>query len=251
MVKKKSKNKKVAKLQNKKAKKIAKPVQKKKSTTKKKPAKVLKAKAKPVKQKITKTKTKTVKEVLKKKPVIPVKVKVPEKPVTKVPVTPAKKNKLNQPVAPEVPSDAPVIEKVKIVIPTSRKPEPKGKYVLEYSVRSSVGILFEFISTPSGLSEWFADNVNIRSGGFFTFFWDGSQQEAKIIGYKDLESIRFQWLDKNDGSYFEFRIQIDELTDDVSLMITDFAANNDELQTNKLLWDNQVDELLHVIGSYT
>lgn len=135
------------------------------------------------------------------------------------------------------------------VMPADKKKEPKGKFEMEYVVHASAYLLFEFITTPSGLSEWFADDVNIRQG-IYTFFWDGSEQQAKLIGYKDGKMARFQWLDKNDGSYFEFRLEIDELTGDVSLIITDFAEDPAEMATTKLLWDSQVNKLLHVIGAY-
>jgi uncharacterized protein YndB with AHSA1/START domain len=238
----------------------------KKKITVKKPAKASKpAKKKPAKapkkvlKVVKKIKSKAV-EKKKVKPALKIKLKTPVKVVVPVPqkqaVIPASKQtpekkapKKVQPalVVPDLP------EKPKVIIKQqtfSKKPEPKGKYVLEYQVRSSIPILFEFISTPSGLAEWFADDVNVRQGGLFTFLWDGSQQEAKMIVYRDLEFVRFKWSDKNDGSYFEFRIQVDELTGDMSLVITDFADNS-ELETNKLVWDSQVDKLLHVIGSFT
>ena len=80
----------------------------------------------------------------------------------------------------------------------------------------------QYISTPSGLSEWFADNVNSR-GELFTFIWDGSEEQAKLLSKKSGERIKFRWLsDDEDGAtyYFEIRIQVDEITKDVSLMIT-------------------------------
>jgi uncharacterized protein YndB with AHSA1/START domain len=129
------------------------------------------------------------------------------------------------------------------------KKEPKGKFELEYVVRTSAGILYELLTTPSGLSEWFADDVNIRDG-IFTFFWDGSEQKAKLLGFKEEKYLRLQWLDKPDGYYFEFRIERDELTGDISLMIVDFADEASDMQTSKLLWDSQVNKLLHVLGSY-
>jgi len=128
------------------------------------------------------------------------------------------------------------------------KKEPKGKFELEYVVRTSTGILYELLTTPSGLSEWFADDVNIRDG-IFTFFWDGSEQKARLLGFKEDQYIRMQWIDKPEGSYFEFRIQRDELTGDISLMITDFADEASDMQTSKLLWDSQVNTLLNVLGS--
>lgn len=128
------------------------------------------------------------------------------------------------------------------------KKEPKGKFEVEYVVRTSAGILYELLTTPSGLSEWFADDVNIRDG-IFTFFWDGSEQKARLVGFKEEKFIRFSWLDKPDGFYFEFRIDKDELTGDVSLIVSDFADEAADMQTSKLLWDSQVNKLLHVLGS--
>jgi uncharacterized protein YndB with AHSA1/START domain len=128
------------------------------------------------------------------------------------------------------------------------KKEPKGKFELEYVIRTSAGILYEFITSPSGLSEWFADDVNIRDG-VFTFFWDGSEQKAKLLGFKEEKYIRLSWLDKPEGTYFEFRIDKDELTGDISLIIIDFADEASDLQTSKLLWDSQVNKLLGVLGS--
>lgn len=128
------------------------------------------------------------------------------------------------------------------------KKEPKGKFELEYVIRTSAGILYEFITTPSGLSEWFADDVNIRDG-IFTFFWDGSEQKAKLLGFKEEKFIRLRWIDKPEGTYFEFRIERDELTGDISLIIIDFADEVSDMQTSKLLWDSQVNKLLGVLGS--
>ncbi|MCE9540609.1 MAG: SRPBCC domain-containing protein [Bacteroidetes bacterium] len=129
------------------------------------------------------------------------------------------------------------------------KKEPKGKFELEYVLHTSAGILYEFLTSPSGLAEWFADDVNIHDG-VFTFFWEGSEQKAKLLGFKDEKFVRLQWLDKPEGTYFEFRIERDELTGDISLIITDFADEAADQKTSKLLWDSQINQLLHVIGSY-
>jgi len=132
---------------------------------------------------------------------------------------------------------------------TVPKKEPKGKFELEYVVRTSASILYEFLTSPSGLSEWFADDVNIRDG-IFTFYWDGSEQKARLLNFKDEKHVRMQWVDKPEGTFFEFRIEKDELTGDISLMIIDFADEGSDLETSKRLWDSQVNKLLHVIGSY-
>ncbi len=128
--------------------------------------------------------------------------------------------------------------------------ELKSRYELEFPINSSPQLLYQYISTPSGLSEWFADNVNSR-GEFFTFIWDDSEEYARLSSKKTGEKIKFRWIDENkkDTDYFfELRILEDEITKDVSLMIIDFAMD-DELDEAKLLWENQISDLKHVIGS--
>ena len=124
----------------------------------------------------------------------------------------------------------------------------KVKYELEFPIQASPQLLYNYISTPSGLSEWFADNVNSR-GELFTFIWDDSEEQAKLITKKSSERIKFKWLDsKDDGSFFELRIQVDSITKDVSIIVTDFS-DDDELEESKMLWENQIASLKQVLGS--
>lgn len=130
------------------------------------------------------------------------------------------------------------------------KMSDKIKYELEFPIHASTSMLYNYISTPSGLSEWFADNVNSR-GEIFTFIWDDSEERAKLISKRSGERIKFRWLDEegNDSEYFfEIRIEEDEITKDVSIVVVDFAEE-DEVEESKLLWENQISDLKHVIGS--
>ena len=129
--------------------------------------------------------------------------------------------------------------------------EEKTKFEIEFPIHASPQLLYQYISTPSGLSEWFADNVNSR-GELFTFIWDDSEERAKLLTKKSGERVKFKWLDNGDDEnsnyYFEIRIQVDEITKDVSLMVTDFSVE-DEIDEAKMLWDNQISDLKHVLGS--
>ena len=106
----------------------------------------------------------------------------------------------------------------------------KEKVQLEYILDSiSLNVLWNCISTPSGLSEWFADNVNI-SGKIYTFSWKEMQMQAELIGIRTGYYIRFHWIEDEDTrTYFEMKINPDELTGDVALVITDFMSQ-DELK---------------------
>lgn len=125
--------------------------------------------------------------------------------------------------------------------------DDKVKFEMEFVIQSSPQMLYQYISTPSGLSEWFADNVNSR-GELFNFIWDGSEETAKLLKRKSDEFVKFTWVDNEDESFFEMRIIVDEITKDVSLFITDFAEE-DELDETKMLWANQIADLKSVLGS--
>ena len=128
--------------------------------------------------------------------------------------------------------------------------DQKVRYEIEFPINSSPQLLYQYISTPSGLSVWFADNVNSR-GEFYTFIWNDSEEKARLASKKSGEKVKFKWIDGNgkDTEYFfELHILVDELTKDVSLMVVDFA-DKDEVDEASLLWENQISDLKHLIGS--
>ncbi|MCF6240076.1 MAG: START-like domain-containing protein [Bacteroidales bacterium] len=122
----------------------------------------------------------------------------------------------------------------------------KKKFQLEFTLNTSPKLLYSRLSTPSGLSEWFADNVQL-DGKNFVFFWDNAEQVAKLLMKKANEYIRFQWEDEDSDTFFEFRITKDELTGDVALIISDFAEE-DEIEDATDLWESQVNDLRRAIG---
>jgi uncharacterized protein YndB with AHSA1/START domain len=125
----------------------------------------------------------------------------------------------------------------------------RQKVELEYLLKTSPKILYNMISTPSGLSEWFADNVNIR-GNTMTFFWDGSEEKAKVLSKVKDQFIRFQWdYDEGEDVFFELRIKIDPITREVALIVTDFPEEGDDEDSVSGLWDSQVEDLRRVLGA--
>ena len=110
----------------------------------------------------------------------------------------------------------------------------KQLYTLEYPVRCSPSILFEFLSTPAGLQEWFADKVDERDNVFF-FSWNGSSQKAEVLESQEEKFIRFHWLDAPKEEYFEFSIEKSEITNQTILVVKDFAEKK-ELKDQSMLW---------------
>ena len=126
----------------------------------------------------------------------------------------------------------------------------KTQFELEFVIQASPQLLYQYMYTPSGLSEWFADNVNARTEKY-SFFWDDSEEDALLIRKKTNEFVRFRWLngeDDQDDFYFEIRIVVDEITKDVSIVVTDFA-DEDEVEEAKMLWESQIGDLKQVLGS--
>jgi uncharacterized protein YndB with AHSA1/START domain len=123
----------------------------------------------------------------------------------------------------------------------------KKKFELEYPVSCSQRVLFDRLSTPGGLAEWFAEDVN-QAGNVMIFCWEGTEQKAEILQIKENRFIRFRWLEEADNRiFFEFRIVQHEVTGDISLLITDFCDEDDKNDAIDL-WDKQVAELKHAIG---
>ena len=123
----------------------------------------------------------------------------------------------------------------------------KIKYELEFPIQASPNMLYQYISSASSLSEWYADNVYSR-GKIFSFFWDGVEEQAELISSKNNQFVKFKWLEEDDNYYFEIKIVVDELTKDVSLMVTDFSEE-DEVEESKMLWESQIADLKQVLGS--
>lgn len=123
----------------------------------------------------------------------------------------------------------------------------KKKFNIEYEIKSSPRILYSFLNEPNGLSQWFADDVNVKDQ-VYTFTWDDEEQKAKLLLAKENKLVRFRWMDDDPQYYFEMEIIQDELTSDVALGITDFAAD-DAVNERKLIWDNQIKYLISTLGA--
>ena len=123
------------------------------------------------------------------------------------------------------------------------------KFELEYTLNCSPKVLFSRLSTPDGLGEWFADKVD-ADGDLFTFTWSNSESKARLVAIKENKLVRFEWtdIDNEESNYFEFQINMDELTGDLALIICDFAEEN-EKEDAVSLWDSQITDLKRLLGT--
>ena len=123
----------------------------------------------------------------------------------------------------------------------------KIMYTLEFPIRCSPPILYEFLSTPVGLQDWFADKVDQRDSHYF-FTWNGATDTAEVVEYVENEYIVYRWDYYDEDEFFEFRIEQSPITNETILKITDFGDKAD-LKDAERLWNSQVNDLKHRIGA--
>ena len=124
----------------------------------------------------------------------------------------------------------------------------KEKFTIEFGLKKgSTKALWTLISTPHGLAEWMADNVDEDNTGIYTFSWKKSSERAKLLEIQPEERIRFRWMNAPEDTYFEIEIIKSELTGEISLLLTDFAAS-DEKEDLINLWASEIDMLIRRIG---
>lgn len=123
----------------------------------------------------------------------------------------------------------------------------RQKYTLDYLIKSSPTILYHFLSIPSDLAQWFADEVE-QHKDTYTFFWEGYSEKAIVLAQEEDEFIRFEMESGEANEYLEFRVEKSEVTGDTILIITDFsdAGEQDDV---KRLWDSQINSLLSRLGA--
>ena len=122
----------------------------------------------------------------------------------------------------------------------------RKSFELEYVVRSSIPILYKFLTTPSGLAQWFADEVDINEG-VYSFNWEGSSEEAELLDEEEDEFVRYRWMESEDEEFFEFKIGRSEVTGDTILYITDFEDER-FVEDQERFWDSQIKQLRQQIG---
>ncbi len=128
------------------------------------------------------------------------------------------------------------------------KKRERIKVEIEFPIKCSPSLLYNYISSASGLSEWFAHDVNNRSRNEFIFkFEDGEVQHATVIKSVPNKSIRFKFDDSEVDEYLELDIIVDELTEDVALKVTEFCYEEEKRGIQEL-WHSEIDILKNATG---
>lgn len=128
----------------------------------------------------------------------------------------------------------------------------KFKFITEFELRSSPKVLFPYISTPSGLEQWFAEKVTVLPNQRFDFQWDGDSHIAKQTGLRINKAVKFEFEntseDDLDNNHLEIKLEVSELTQTTFLRVIDYSSNKDEAELISL-WNGFMDNLKEIVGS--
>lgn len=124
----------------------------------------------------------------------------------------------------------------------------KNKFIGEYGINASKKMLYPYISSASGLSQWFADDVNINEDKVFTIIWDGEENLAKMVSSRSNHHVKFEFMEDGDDdpNYVELRIETNELTQETFIRVTDYSDMDPEEAEE--LWDSLIHDLKEIVG---
>ena len=129
----------------------------------------------------------------------------------------------------------------------------KKLFTTDYEIHASIKMLYPYIQSASGLSEWFAEDVKINNEDkVHTFLWDNEEHKARQAAHRTNHFVRFEFLpeskeDEDDPSYFELRLEFNELTQSVYLKVSDYS-DFDDMRELQILWDGLIESLKKTVG---
>lgn len=127
----------------------------------------------------------------------------------------------------------------------------ENQFIADYQLNASKKIVYTYLSTASGLQEWFADEVRINEDKDFIFNFDQEDHYAKLTVLKANLHIRLDFFDpkRNEliDSYIEFKLDETELTQSLFLKVIDHS-NFYNLEELEVIWEGLISKLKEIIG---
>ncbi|HAH38556.1 MAG TPA: ATPase [Algoriphagus sp.] len=128
----------------------------------------------------------------------------------------------------------------------------KNKFVADYQINASRKIVFQYLSTASGLEEWFAEGVRINEDKVFIFDFDNEEHYARVASLRINSHVKFEFFDpkdpyESDHAYIEFKLEENELTQSLFLKVIDYSDSYEEDEL-VAIWDGLISKLKEIIG---
>jgi uncharacterized protein YndB with AHSA1/START domain len=128
----------------------------------------------------------------------------------------------------------------------------KHLFTADFEINASRKMLYPYLSTPSGLAQWLADDVTIDPDKNFNFVWENEDHKARMVSHRTNHYVKFEFFpeskeEEEDPAFFELRIEVSELTQSVFIKVTDYSdmEDDDELLD---LWSGMIDNLKVTVG---
>ncbi|WBA42997.1 START-like domain-containing protein [Hymenobacter canadensis] len=128
----------------------------------------------------------------------------------------------------------------------------KHRFTVEFPINASPKILYPYLASASGLSQWFCQDVRIDEDHRFNFIWDNQPHFAEMNSHRTNRSVRYVFLDQNkrhtpDANYLDFTLEESQLTQEVYLRVLDYSeeTDDDELQG---MWESLIVKLRELVG---
>ena len=130
--------------------------------------------------------------------------------------------------------------------------QTKTRFLVEFPINASPKILFPYLATASGLSQWFCDDVRYADGQLLNFIWDQEDHFAEISGQRLNRAVRFVFLNEQrqpvaDADFLEFTLDSSQVTDEVYLRVVDYSAGHDAAEQQEM-WEGLVAKLREQVG---
>ncbi|WP_375583495.1 START-like domain-containing protein [Cyclobacterium xiamenense] len=130
----------------------------------------------------------------------------------------------------------------------------KIKFVSDYQINTSKKIIYPYLSTASGLAQWFADDVVINEDKVYNFIYDGENHYARPVIMRTNHHVKFEFFDPSDedeadtdNPFIEFKLDENELTQTFYLRVIEYGDAYDE-QEQRSIWEGLINGLKEIIG---
>lgn len=128
----------------------------------------------------------------------------------------------------------------------------KNKFIADYQINASKKIVFQYLSTASGLEQWFADEVRINEDKNFIITYDDENHYANQVSIRTNTHVKYEFYDpenpdEEDNDYVEFKLEENELTQSLFLKIIDYSDGYDDEELTAI-WEGLVGRLKEIIG---
>lgn len=123
----------------------------------------------------------------------------------------------------------------------------KYKYTNEYELNAAAKMIYPYLSTPVGLKEWFAEDVQTIDEKRLDIVWDGVTHHAQIVSWRANSHIKYKFEEGEEASTLEFKIEFSEMTQTTFLKVTDYSDMEESEELDDL-WDSLVDTLKERLG---